>query len=66
MSDTKVKGTEIRPAVVPRRFLDELDRVKRRKSLSAGQTPNSVVSRLRRHLSGRAQRQPTGSQPDAR
>jgi hypothetical protein len=60
MSDAKVKGTETRPAVMLRRFLDKLDRVKRRKSLSEGQTPNSVAARLRRHLSDRVQRQPTG------
>ena len=61
MSDAKVKGTEARPVVVLRRFLDKLDRVKRRKSLSEGQTPNSVAAKLRRHLSGKVQRQPTGS-----
>jgi hypothetical protein len=61
MSDIKVKDIEIRPAVMPQRFLDKLDLVKRRKSLSLGQTPNSVAARLRRYLSGRAPRQPTGS-----
>jgi hypothetical protein len=62
MSDAnKMKGTETRSAVMLRRFLYKLDRVKRRKSLSEGQTPNSVAARLRRHLSGRAPRQPTGS-----
>jgi len=61
MSDTKVKGTETRPAVMPQRFLDKLDRVKRRKSFSEGQAPNPVADRLQRHLSGKAQRQPTES-----
>ena len=61
MSDMKVKDIEIRPAVMPQRFLYKLDLVKRRKSLSEGQTPDSVAARLRRYLSGRAQRRPTGS-----
>lgn len=61
MSDPKVKDIETRPVVMPQRFLDKLDLVKRRKSLSEGQTPNSVATRLRRHLSGKVQRQPTGS-----
>jgi hypothetical protein len=61
MSEPKVKGTETRPVVMPQRFLDKLDRVKRRKSLSEGQTPNSVAAKLRGHLSGRAQRQSAGS-----
>jgi hypothetical protein len=61
MSNVKVKDIEIRPAVMPQRFLDKLDLVKRRKSLSEGQTPDSVTARLRRYLSGRAQGQPAGS-----
>ena len=43
------------------RFLDKLDRVKKRKSLSEGQTSNSMATRLRKYLSDRAQRQPEGS-----
>jgi hypothetical protein len=61
MGDPRLKGTEARPAVMPQRFLDKLDRVKRRKSLSEGQTPNSVAVKLRGHLSGRAQQQSAGS-----
>jgi hypothetical protein len=61
MSDPKVTGTEIRPTVMPQRFLDELDRVKRRKSFWEGQTPDAVAAKLRRHLSGGTQRQPEGS-----
>jgi hypothetical protein len=60
MSDIKVKDIEIRPAVMPQRFLYKLDLVKRRKSLSEGQTPDSVAARLRRYLSGRTHRQSAG------
>ena len=61
MSEAKVKGTETRPAVMPQQFLDKLDCVKRRRSLSEGQTPNSVAAKLRGYLSGGTQRQPEGS-----
>jgi hypothetical protein len=61
MSAIKVKDTEARPAVVLRQCLDKLDCVKRRKSLWEGPTSNSVTARLRRHLSDRAQQQPTRS-----
>ena len=61
MSDTIAEDTGIRPTVMPQRFLDELDRVKRRKSFSEGQTPDAVAAKLRRHLSGGTQRQPEGS-----
>jgi hypothetical protein len=43
------------------RFLDKLDGIKRRKSLSEGQTPNSVAVKLRSHLAGRDQQQSAGS-----
>jgi hypothetical protein len=45
MSDPKVKGAEARPPVVLRRFLHRLQRVKRRKPLLKGRTPNSVTAR---------------------
>jgi hypothetical protein len=61
MSDIEIGGAKTRPSVVLRQFLDKLDRVKRRKSFSEGQTPDSVAARLRRYLSDRAQQQPTGS-----
>ena len=61
MSDPIAEDTGIRPTVMPQRFLDELDRVKRRKSFSEGQTPDAVAAKLRRHLSGGTQRQPEGS-----
>jgi len=61
MSDTIAEDTGIRPTVMPQRFLDELDRVKRRKSFWEGQTPDAVAAKLRRHLSGGTQRQPEGS-----
>jgi hypothetical protein len=57
MSDPKVKGTETRPVVVPRQFLNKLDHVKRRKPLLEGQIPTSVTARLRRFLSGKDQQQ---------
>ena len=61
MSDAIEEDTVIRPTVMPQRFLDELDRVKRRKSFWEGQTPDAVAAKLRRHLSGGTQRQPEGS-----
>ena len=61
MNGPKVKGTETRPAVMPQRFLNKLDRVKKRKALSEGQTPDSVAARLQRYLLHRAQWHPEGS-----
>jgi hypothetical protein len=61
MSDLKVKDTEAGSLVVLRQFLHKLQRVKKRKSLSEGQTPDSVAAKLRRHLSGKAQQQSAGS-----
>jgi len=61
MSDIEIGDAKTRPAVLLRQFLDKLDRVRRRKSFSEGQTPDSVAARLRRHLSDRARQQPTGN-----